>query len=342
MISGTFTRERLHDRHRLSHQQIDGLLGENKSREFMAEKMQVLSKIRYFIQIIDLLQQNQIGFICLKGPVLSQQLYGDPSLRLSHDVDLLLTNRSDMTNVNDLLTGLDYVGADNLSWPGETSRQKILMDCVHHLAYENKENQFMVEIHWSVSEPFPLKTKIFSKIVENNRQQIAFGGREVTVFAPELNLLYLIIHGAKHGWQRLKWLVDIKDFPFETINADRWHDLVKQLKAGRMVSQTGFLLNHFFQINQQLFVQSPIPRLLKSYPLTFIDEDVLLQRPISDSIAGTRYKFLLCRGFIYKLRAFQTSAIVPIDFSRIKSSSRIVYFFYRPYSYIKRRMNYAK
>jgi hypothetical protein len=342
MISKTFTRERLHDRHRLSHQQIDGLLGENRSREFLAEKMHILHKIRYFIQIIDLLQQNQIDFICLKGPVLSQQLYGDPSLRLSHDVDLLLTNRSDMTNVNCLLTGLDYVGVDNLSWPEEVSRQKILMDCVHHLAYEHKANQFMVEIHWSVSEPFPLKAQIFSQVVENNQQQVAFGGREVTVFAPELNLLYLIIHGSKHGWQRLKWLVDIKDFPFETINAGRWHDLVKQLKAERMVSQTGFLLNHFFQTNQPLFVQTPIPRLLKTYPLAFIDEEVLLQRPISDSIAGIGYKFLLCNTLSYKWRAFLTSAIIPIDLFKIKSSSRIVYFIYRPYSYIKRRMKDAK
>lgn len=342
MISGTFTRERLHDRHRLSHQQIDGLLGENRSREFLAEKMQVLNKIRYFIQIIDLLQHHQIGFICLKGPVLSQQLYGDPSLRLSHDVDILLTNRSDMTKVNFLLTDLDYVGVDNLSWPEELSRQKILMDCVHHLAYEHKANQFMVEIHWSVSEPFPLKAIIFSQIVENNRQQITFGGREVTVFAPELNLLYLVIHGSKHGWQRLKWLVDIKDFPFETIDADRWHDLVKQLKAARMVSQTGFLLNHFFQINQSLFTQTPIPRLLKSYPLAFIKEEVLLKRPISDSIAGVRYKFLLCNALSYKWRAFLTSAIIPIDLFQVQSSSRIIYFIYRPYSYIKRRLNYAK
>jgi hypothetical protein len=342
MINGTFTRERLHDRHRLSHQQIDGLLGENRSREFLAEKMQVLNKIRYFIQIIDLLQQNQIAFICLKGPVLSQQLYGDPSLRLSHDVDILLTNRLDMTKVDGLLTELDYVGADNLSWPEEISRQKILMDCVHHLAYEHKINQFMVEIHWSVSEPFPLKAQIFNRIVKNNRQQIAFGGREVTVFSSELNLLYLVIHGSKHGWQRLKWLVDIKDFPFETINADRWHDLVKQLKAVRMVSQTGFLLNHFFQINQPLFAQTPIPRLLKSYPLAFIDEEVLLQRPISDVFASLRYEFLLCSTLGYKLRTFLVSSISPVDLFKIKSSSRIVYFIYRPYSYIKRRLNYAK
>jgi len=199
-----------------------------------------------------------------------------------------------------------------------------------------------VEIHWSVSEPFPLKAKVFNQIVGNNRQQIVFGGREVTVFAPELNLLYLVIHGSKHGWQRLKWLVDIKDFPFETINADSWHGLVRQLKAERMVSQTGFLLNYFFQINQPLFTQIPIPRLLKSYPLALIDEEVLLQRPISDGLAGMRYKFLLCNTLSYKWRAFLTSAIIPIDLFRIKSSFRIVYFIYRPYSYIKRRLNYAK
>ncbi len=336
-----FDRTVLYSRHRLSHQQIDCLLGESSKKEFLAEKMQIFDKIKHFIPIIDLLQKNGILFLCLKGPVLSQQLYNDPAVRFSHDVDLLLLNRGDMDRVDRLLVSQGYAGVDNLSWPKEKVRQQILMDCVHHLAYAHKEHGFMVEIHWAVYIPFPVRTKQFERIIENNRQRIIFAGREVVVFAPELNLLYLIIHGAKHSWQRLKWLVDIKDFPFETINSEKWMELVNELKAGRMVSQAGFLLNHFFNISQPLLTVGKIRLFLKIHSLKAINEDIPQQRPFLSGLVDLRYRLLLCKSFVYKLRLLQSIAISPADLLRIRSSSRIVYSLYRPYSYIKRRIIHA-
>ena len=341
MINLTLSREYLYSRHRLSHQQIDAVLGENRSKEYLAEKMQQLDKVRYFVQIIDLLQGGGIAFLCLKGPVLSQQLYNDPSVRLSHDVDLLLLDRTDMDRVDRLLVLQGYVGVDNLLWPEEKERQQMLMDGVHHLAYVHKEYGFMVEIHWSVYTPFSVRTKQFDRIIENNSQRIAFAGREVVVFAPELNLLYLIIHGAKHGWQRLKWLVDIKDYPFDTVDSVKWMELVRELKAERMVSQTGFLLCYFFNTTQPLLVIAKVPSFLKAYPLKMVDEEISEQGSVLGSLANLRYRLLLCKSFVYKLRLLQSMTIAPGDLFCIRSSSRLVYLLYRPYSYIKRRIVHA-
>lgn len=341
MLVQNYDRIALRLRHRLSHQQIDCLLGENRSKEYLAEKMQQLDKVRYFVQVVDLLQCEGVAFICLKGPVLSQQLYGDPTVRFSHDVDLLLSNRADMDRVDRLLVSRGYKGFDNLSWPVEKARQKMMMDCVHHMAYVHKVHGFMVEVHWSVYTPFPVRERDFERIVENNRRRITFAGREVVVFAPELNLLYLIIHGAKHGWQRLKWLVDIKDFPFDTIDPKKWRKLVYELKACRMVSQTGFLLHHFFNICQPLLAVGKLPSFLKAYPLRVIDEEIPKVGSVWDTWADIRYRLLLCKSGAYKLRVLLSMAVSPSDMFRIRSSCWMVYVIYRPYSYIKRRIFHA-
>jgi hypothetical protein len=209
------------------------------------------------------------------------------------------------------------------------------------LAYVHKEHGFMVEIHWSVSMPFPVRARQFERIVANNSQRIAFAGREVIVFAPELNLLYLIIHGARHGWQRLKWLVDIKDYPFETVDPEKWRGLVGELKSERMVSQTGFLLCHFFNITQPLLVVGKLPSFLKVYPLRIIDAEIPEVGSVWDGWANLRCLLLLCKSVAYKLRVLQSVAVSPSDMFCIRSSSRIVYMLYRPYSYIKRRIVHA-
>jgi hypothetical protein len=45
--------------------------------------------LRNFIAITDLLRQNEIPS-SLKGPLLSQHIYNDPTVRFSHDIDILI------------------------------------------------------------------------------------------------------------------------------------------------------------------------------------------------------------------------------------------------------------
>ena len=83
-------RNYLRERHRLSHQQIDTLLGEDKSGEFINDKLKQFELVRHFLYITDKLRINNIPFISIKGPLLSLRLYGDPTVRISSDIDLLI------------------------------------------------------------------------------------------------------------------------------------------------------------------------------------------------------------------------------------------------------------
>jgi hypothetical protein len=67
-------RNYLYKRHRLSHQQIDGWLGENRSKEYLPEKLERLEAVKNFLAVTDLFRQSDIHFISLKGPLLSHCL----------------------------------------------------------------------------------------------------------------------------------------------------------------------------------------------------------------------------------------------------------------------------
>ena len=52
-------RETLNIRHRLSHQQIDSWLGENRSKEFFEEKLKHLKMVQHFIGVTDFLRKHE-------------------------------------------------------------------------------------------------------------------------------------------------------------------------------------------------------------------------------------------------------------------------------------------
>jgi hypothetical protein len=59
-------RKLLHDRHRLSHEQIDVLLSENRAREFLQEKMMRMASIKHFLEITDILRDAGIKLSVIK------------------------------------------------------------------------------------------------------------------------------------------------------------------------------------------------------------------------------------------------------------------------------------
>ena len=81
MINFIPDRTNLHDRHRLSHEQVDRWLGENRSKEFFREKIDQLEMVNHFLAVTDQLNQRGIVFANIKGPLLSYLIYNDPAVR---------------------------------------------------------------------------------------------------------------------------------------------------------------------------------------------------------------------------------------------------------------------
>lgn len=201
-------------------------------------KLQALRLAAEVGRLHKLLGQSGIVCIPLKGQLLSQQLYGDPAIRQSKDIDLLVSPR-DLAQIHQLLLAEGYTLAE--SYHDLTPAQAdFLLTALHHHEYHHQEHGVSLELHWR-----------FAYWHEEQMQQFwatstcaKFGGIAVRALSDDLQFLYLCDHGAIHKWFRLKWLGDIA----RIIADDRvasWEQLVKlaeQLDLDRSLGQAALLV----------------------------------------------------------------------------------------------------
>lgn len=341
MTNSLSDRTYLFNRHRLSHQQIDRWLGENRSKEFVQEKLKQLDAVKNFLSVTDLLTQNGISFICIKGPLLSNRIYGDPTVRLSHDIDILIETAV-IEPVMKILFQNGYHLTTGSIWPLKKAQQELLIDVIHHLSFYNQQLYLCVEVHWVLMHELPISSKKQKELIAGNLTEVDFAGRNFTVLTKEFELLFLIIHGAKHGWNRLKWLVDIHMYPLNKINNARFDQLVKELKAGRMIGQINFLLSKFFNTPLPFTSDKHTPRYLLQYSIQSIDSEIPLQLSLRDYISSFRNQYLMYPGHYYKYKMIARVFFRPLDIELIDSSFKIVYYLYRPYSLIIRRLFHVR
>ncbi len=239
------TRHELNYRHQLSQEQIDAFLGENEAAELYGDKALTLKKLKGFLEVTDALRAAGIGFIPLKGFVLSQKIYGDPSFRFTGDVDLLL-EPADIEKALSVMEKLGFVPS-LFPWPSGEKQKQRLIGFRNQFALENPATGLDVELHWRLFYYPILPSGETDRIVKENLSTIAFQGRTFQVLNPELDLLFLLIHGGMHGWRRLKWLVDVHEIARQKLfDEKRFSALVATFRAERMVGLYNELIKSWF------------------------------------------------------------------------------------------------
>ena len=294
LITPTKSREYLNKRHRLSHQQIDEFLGENRAGEFVSEKHDQLLQVSEFLNISDKLKEASVPFIPLKGPILSQKLYNDPSFRWSNDLDFLIP----MDSIKETFAVLVENGyrPHNFDWPSNRIEEKFLLRFSNQILFTHLEKNINIEIHWKLFKIRILKSSDLSRIINTNCQKIEMNERSFQVFNNELELLYLIIHGGMHAWFRLKWLVDIKDYIYRiSIEEEKFAQLVFKLKATRMVALCNSLLDIYFPLSKSLPININLKneRTIKFVLRQIEDEIYYRERSFKEKIL-TYYNYLNC------------------------------------------------
>jgi hypothetical protein len=179
-------------------------------------------------KVSKLFNENQIPMLVLKGPVLAKDLYGDISLRTCGDLDILVSI-NDLEKVDVLLQKQGYIKDEfiNKSWNDWRWRN-------HHIGYIHPQRKVNIEIHWRLN-PFPGTGPSFKELWLRKRKSsitdfpIYYLGREDL-------FLFLVSHGARHGWFRLRWLVDINQIVKQRLD---WNILFKQLKKYQYLAVGG-------------------------------------------------------------------------------------------------------
>ena len=79
------------------------------------------------------------------------------------------------------------------------------------------KKEVKLEVHWRLN-PGPAKEPTFNELWERKRISILLTDSPVYFLGREDLFLFLVTHGARHGWSRLRWLVDIHQIVNKIIN----------------------------------------------------------------------------------------------------------------------------
>jgi hypothetical protein len=162
-----------------------------------------LGRIAELARLVGRFEQTGIRLLSVKGPALAQRLYGEAGLRHAGDLDLLIAPE-DARRADQLMREAGYYRAypdfelTPLQW------EKYL-ELRHELKCVRADLGLLAEVQWRLEGLPQLR---FADLWERRVPGELAGARLALLPEPE-NALYLFVHGARHGWSALFWLVDI-------------------------------------------------------------------------------------------------------------------------------------
>ena len=216
--------------------------------EYVMNRLQLKYKINTFQmlalsgemeQVSRLFLANEIRTIFLKGPVLGYDLYGDISLRTSSDLDFLIPLH-DLDRAEDLLIKLGYVKDDYFVM--------VLNDWKwrhHHITFFHPQRKIKLEVHWRLN-PGPAKEPTFNELWERKRIS-SLTDSPVYFLGKEDLFLFLVTHGARHGWSRFRWLVDIHQIVKQELDWSKLYPLLKKYQYLHVGGQALILVSQLLK-----------------------------------------------------------------------------------------------
>lgn len=211
-------------------------------------------RLRALLQIGEMLRINEafagsaIRHCFLKGICVGVVAYGTATLKRSWDIDLLVGPDQVLAAAR-LLTGFGYAPSSRRTFDeGEFARWSVV----------SKELEFTsprgtaVELHWRLSDHPALLGGVGME--SPLRPVPLIGDHQVETLADAPCLAYLAVHGAAHGWSRLKWLAD-----FNALLAARGASEREELIAAARGHGTGRALDQALSLAER-WLGAVIPR----------------------------------------------------------------------------------
>lgn len=206
--------------------------------QFKRNTFQMLHLSAEMEHVSKLFSEREIRLLFLKGPVLAQALYRDISLRTSSDLDFIIPIEK-LTESEELLVGLGYEKDDYI--------ETVLSDWRwrhHHVTYTHPKKGVKLEIHWRL-HPGPGKEQSFNELWE--RKCISsLTSSPVYLLGNEDLFLFLVCHGARHGWSRLRWLMDIHQILQQNLDRKKLYQLLKKYRVTHIGGQAVILTTQLF------------------------------------------------------------------------------------------------
>ncbi len=150
------------------------------------------------ISIGRLFDENKIPWYTVKGPALSQYLYGNIYSRDYRDIDIVVPENHAPKAIS-LLKAKGYWTLLSLDVP---ALQKIN----HNIELKNENNNSKVELHWKLFASNTLSSLFSFNNIDILKSDIQ--GHKINCPKQSSHNHYIIMHAAMHQWSELQWLID--------------------------------------------------------------------------------------------------------------------------------------
>lgn len=285
---------------------------------------------------------QKIRTLFLKGSILGAHLYGDLSLRTSSDVDILIPIE-DLERAESMLLKLGYVKDDYIL--------TVLNDWKwrhHHITFIHPQKKIKVEIHWRLN-PGPSWNQSFDDLWERKKKS-SITDFPLYMLGDEDLFLFLVSHGARHGWSRLRWLVDIDKLVNRELN---WNCVKKLLKkfqhtsvGGQALLLSSELLNSYIPQELKAISESRKSKKLAERALFYVRQIVNLHvEPLPEDIAHYH------KNHLFLLMSFKQKVLFILSFLfpypedaqtlPLPKALHFLYFPLRPFLWARRKRKQA-
>jgi hypothetical protein len=251
----------------------------------------------------------------------------------------ILVDEKDLYDSAMILKSINIEADLSLDFLKNDTLIKVGSDCSLH----NKYNYVHIELHWN------LFRKLFSERRKNfislNQLSIDINKKNINTLDYNYLLIYLCVHGSKHLWERIEWIMDL-DKLINKGNFD-WNLMInisKELKVYNMFLLGIYLTDELFNTVIPLSVKNEYKlnhkvNKLKIKILNIIDSQILYQEKENKIMV---LKFILTMQMFdtkiesikYIISAIFKPTHYDVYFINIKKPFSFLYYFIRPIRFI--------
>ncbi|NMW31952.1 nucleotidyltransferase family protein [Altererythrobacter sp. RZ02] len=266
------------------------------------------------------------GISCslMKGCSIAAQFYAQPSHRAMIDIDLLV-ERERYYEAERLLIERGFKRLYPLFDLDDRKRETFYR--LHNaFTFVRPTDGLQIDLHWrTVSNPvlLPFIDLEWRELVEWRDDT----GRSLPTLTGRAHFIYVMVHGAKHGWVRLKWLVDL-DKMVRGLSGEACNDVARQISANGLgvLAQASLDLAHrclgtpIPSAFKELGEIKPARRITQLQARMLLGEEPASPHQLRDwryYLNRIRHSFLLHRGKTYRRHAMAIELARPADLELI-------------------------
>lgn len=172
-----------------------------------AERQAVFDEMAQLATLGDIvlaLESEGVAVVVLKGVPLSLAIHGRLGMRTSRDIDLLVAPEQ-VDVAFRVLASLGFVQRGG-SLPKPSAAGPRLLRTRKDIELLSDARRQIVELHWRLFDNRTLMPFALGDVVGRS---VLPTGTSCSILPERPNIAYLAVHGAQHGWSRLKWLCDL-------------------------------------------------------------------------------------------------------------------------------------